>query len=523
MLEQAIKQQLKEHFKLLDKTITLRVYKSEQPSYQELTDLLRDVANLSEKIEFVEIGSSNKEIRFDILAQNKDTGIIFRAIPSGHEFSTLILAILNASGKGKMPDPQLSSKISSLNGKIHLTSYISLSCEVCPDVMQKINQITLLNENMTHTIVDGSLYPEEVSMLEIQGVPAIFSEGKLIHSGKANLGEILDKLVSSYGLNILENHKKTVRHYDIAVIGGGPAGATSAIYSARKGLKVAMITAKMGGQVEETKGIENIIALDYVESKELSADLERRVRSHQVEIFEHRKVETIEGDEHKVLKLADGDTLTADSVIVATGAKWRELNISGEKEYLGRGVAYCPHCDGPYFKGKDVVVVGGGNSGVEAAIDLAGIVKSVTLLEFASELKADQVLQNRLQGLSNVQVLTQVKIEEITGDGNKVVSFTFTDLKSGEKRSKIIDGIFVQIGLTPNSEFVQGVLELNQFGEIVIDDKCRTSIPGVYAAGDVTTTPYKQIVTSMGEGAKAALAAFEDNMRKTIKGDFKAS
>ena len=514
MLEQEIKNQLKTHFNLLDKNITLRAYKSDHPNYQDMIGLLREVSNLGQKIELLELTNSEKEIRFDILAEGKETGIVFRAVPSGHEFSTLILAILNASGKGKMPDTGLSNKISQLKGKIHLTSYISLSCEVCPDVVQSLNQIALLNEHMTHTIVDGSLYPEEVSALEIQGVPAIFSEGKLFHSGKANLGELLDKLVAKYGLNTDSGQEKPSQHFDLAVIGGGPAGATSAIYSARKGLKVAMITAKMGGQVEETKGIENIIAMDYVEGKQLSADLERRVRSHQVEILEHRRVETIEGDGKKVLKLSDGALITANSVIVATGAKWRELNIPGEKDYLGRGVAYCPHCDGPYFKNKDVAVVGGGNSGVEAAIDLAGIVKSVTLLEFAAELKADQVLQDRLLGLANVKVLTKVKTEEVIGNGKKVTGITYTDMNSGEKKSENLDGIFVQIGLSPNSEFVKDILELNQFGEIIIDEKCRTSVPGVYAAGDVTTTPYKQIVTSMGEGAKAALAAFEDNMRK---------
>ena len=351
----------------------------------------------------------------------------------------------------------------------------------------------------------------------------MFSEGKLFHSGKATFGELLEKLIVHHGVKTSSAVDKKALHFDVAVIGGGPAGATSAIYSARKGLKVAMITAKMGGQVEETKGIENIISLDYIEGKELSADLEKRIRAHQVEVLEHRNVVSIKGDELKELKLSDGESLTASSVIVATGAKWRELNIPGEKEYIGRGVAYCPHCDGPYFKGKDVVVVGGGNSGVEAAIDLAGIVKSVVLMEFASELKADQVLQDRLRGLANVKVLSQVKIEEVKGDGRKVTGYSYTDLKSGEQISEVVDGIFVQIGLSPNSDFLKGFLELNRFGEIEIDEKCRTSVPGIYAAGDVTTTPYKQIVTSMGEGAKAALAAFEDNMRKGSKQEGVAS
>lgn len=513
MLDQGIKNQLKEHFKLLDRTISLRAHKSLHPSYQDLASLLQDVASLSQWIEFQEQQSKNNEICFDLLADGQETGITFQAIPSGHEFSSLILAILNASGKAKMPDKSLTQKIANLKGPIHLTTYMSLSCEVCPDVIQTLNQIALLNGHISHTIVDGALFPEEVNNLEIQGVPAIFSDGVLFHSGKADFGQLLDKLIDKFGLKT-PTQQSEAQHYDVAVIGGGPAGATAAIYSARKGLRVAMITAKMGGQVQDTKGIENIISLDYVEGKELSADLERRVRANQVEVLEHRRVASIEGEGTKMLRLADGELITANSVIVATGAKWRELNIPGEKDYSGRGVAYCPHCDGPYFKGKDVVVVGGGNSGVEAAIDLAGIVKSVTLVEFAGELKADQVLQNRLKGLRNVKVLTKIKSEEVLGDGKKVTGMVYTDLNTGDTLTIQCDGIFVQIGLSPNSEFVRETLELNPYGEILIDDKCRTNVPGVYAAGDVTTTPYKQIVTSMGEGAKAALAAFEDNMRK---------
>lgn len=515
MLDDSIKAQLQEHFAKLEQNITLRVWDcSHKQNYYDLLSLLEGVATTSNLIEVKKLDTQSENIQFDILSDGQETGIVFRLIPGGHEFSTLILAILNADGKGKMPDESLAKRIKNLKGPIELTTYVSLSCEVCPDVVQTLNQITLLNEHMKHTIVDGALFVEEIKKLGIQGVPAVYHQGTLFHSGKASLGELLDKIEKKFGKD--ESIQESSDLYDVAIVGGGPAGASAAIYSARKGLKVVLLAGKMGGQVEETKGIENLISLDYIEGKDLAADLEKRIRGHDVTILEHRFVDKIEHSDPNTLILTSGEKITAKSVIIATGAKWRELGIPGEKEYMGRGVAFCPHCDGPYFKGKDVAVIGGGNSGIEAAIDLAGIVHSVTVIEFMESLKADKVLVDRLNSLKNVEVITHAQMSEIEGDGDKVHRIVYIDRETEEKHSKNLDGVFVQIGLSPNSDFVKGTLETNKYGEIIIDEKCRTSLPSIYAAGDVTTTPFKQIIISMGEGAKAALTSFEDSIHKKV-------
>jgi alkyl hydroperoxide reductase subunit F len=361
-------------------------------------------------------------------------------------------------------------------------------------------------------MIDGEFAPELVTELGIQGVPSVVDGNKLIHSGKITLLGLVEKLEKAYGKNENIKNKKDLGLYDIVVIGGGPAGVSSAIYTSRKGLKTALITDRIGGQVQDTKSIENMISINYTEGKDLSNSLDKHMKDYDINILEHRKVESIENGNTKRLNLNSGETISCKSLVIATGAEWKELGIEGEKEYNGRGVAFCPHCDGPYYKGKDISVIGGGNSGVEAAIDLAGIVNSVTLFEFAPELNADNILITKLKSLENVSVVTNAKTTRIIGNGEKVTSMEYEDRSQNKIKSIKLDGIFVQIGLVPNSGFIKGLVDTNKYGEILVSEKNRTNIDKIYAAGDVTNVPYKQIIIAMGEGAKVGLTAFEDLM-----------
>ena len=400
--------------------------------------------------------------------------------------------------------------------KAPLTTYVSLTCTNCPDVVQALNAMTTLNPQIHHEMVDGAINQAEVDALKIQGVPSVFADGKLIHVGRGEFGELLSKLEAQYGINESLT-EKTVKRYDVVVVGGGPAGASAAIYSARKGLSVAVVAERIGGQVKETVGIENLISVPETTGTQLADNLRLHMRQYPIDLLEHRRIEkvTIEGNE-KVLSTAGGEIFKAPAVIVATGASWRKLNVPGEAEYIGRGVAFCPHCDGPFYKGKHVAVVGGGNSGIEAAIDLAVICSKVTVLEFMDELKADQVLQEKAKSLPNVEIFVSSQTTEVVGNGDKVTGIRTKDRKTGEERVIHLDGIFVQIGLAANSGVFKEIVETNRPGEIVIDAHCRTNVPGIYAAGDVSTVPFKQIIISMGEGAKAALSAFEDRVRGVL-------
>jgi alkyl hydroperoxide reductase subunit F len=370
-----------------------------------------------------------------------------------------------------------------------------------------------LHSDFEHETIDGAVAQEEVAELGIQGVPSVVHEGHLIHSGKIQLIDLLVKLEEVFGTVKVENKVKDLGVFDVAVIGGGPAGASAAIYSVRKGLKTAIIAERFGGQLQETKGIENMISVPYTEGAHLSAQLSEHLSRYPVHLFEHRRVREISGTNLKHIELESGETLEAKAVIIATGAKWRQLGIPGEKEHIGQGVAFCAHCDGPFYKNKRVAVVGGGNSGVEAAIDLSAIAQEVTLLEFSEQLKADEVLVEKLKALPNAKILTRAKSTKVIGDGRKVTGLEYHDLATGESRTIDLDGVFVQIGLLPNSQFVKELVQLTPFGEIVVDTRGRTSAQGIYAAGDVTTIPFKQIVIAMGDGAKAALTAFEDRLR----------
>lgn len=518
MLDAAILEQLTSHFSALQSEFALALSPSQHPKQSELRSMLESLASTSSKIHFVESGSEVKDVRFELLKDGAPTGIRFRGIPGGHEFTSLVLAILNADGKGKLPDEGIRGRIKALRGPVEVRTYVSLSCTNCPEVVQALNLMALLHGDFRHEMIDGELAEDEVRRYGIQGVPSVVAADKVIHVGKASLAELLDTLEERYGTVEDTAPEQSIpaetKHYDVVVVGGGPAGSSAAIYSARKGLTTAVVAQRIGGQVQETLGIENMISIVHTEGPRLAADLEKHMRSYAIELLEHRKVEELELGSVQTLRMKGGERITADALIIATGARWRELGIPGEKEYIGRGVAFCPHCDGPFYKGKHVAVVGGGNSGVEAAIDLAGICSHVTVIEFMDRLKADDVLVRNMQRLPNVSVITNARTTEVVGNGANVTGIKYQDRATEVIHEVTLDGVFVQIGLAPNSALVKDLVDTNRFGEIIIDSKNRTSAKGVYAAGDVTTVPFKQIVIAMGEGAKAALSAFEDRIHR---------
>ena len=505
MLETSILDQVRSVFQHLEARYIFHItYNPEHEQAQEFIGFLNNVASCSEKLSCLLTETDNPGLEFTLLKEGVETGIKFRGIPSGHEFTSLLLAVLNADGKGKnLPDEAISRRIKALQGPVRLQTYVSLTCTNCPDVVQALNIITLLNPQITHEMVDGALYQEEVDALKIQGVPSVYANGKLLHVGRGSLGELLQKLEQTFGSAPQTDETPIQREFDVLVLGGGPAGASAAIYSARKGLRVAIVAERIGGQVKETVDIENLISvhLDHY-LKEISLQL-KIVKGE------------LQGRE-KSISVIGGEVFTAPAVIISTGASWRKLNVEGEAEYIGRGVAFCPHCDGPFYQGKHVAVIGGGNSGIEAAIDLAGICKKVTIFEFADTLKADQVLQEKARNLPNVEIFTSSQTTKVDGNGENVTSIRIKDRLTGEERDYPLDGIFVQIGLAANSAPFRDSLETTPAGEIKIDTFCRTTLRGVYAAGDVSNVPYKQIVIAMGEGAKAALSAFDDRIRGVI-------
>jgi NADH-dependent peroxiredoxin subunit F len=527
MLDAEVLGTLKEYFSKLQTKVTFALSGSGHHKYKELLSLLTQVSQCHKNLELIESANeagafpSTHGFGFKLLHENKPTGIRFAGVPGGHEFNSFILAILHVAGQGKGPDPILQRQIRKIKGPVRLRTFVSLSCENCPELVQTLNQMALIHADFENEMVDGDLAPEEVSRLKIGSVPAVYAGDVLVANGKLDFSLLIDKLTSFFGVDDsrvveqdLVNEKQTEKHFDVLVVGGGPAGASAAIYSARKGLRTGLVAERMGGQVKDTKGIENLISTVYTEGEILVKNMLDHLNEYPVEILEHRRVEkfSLSDNETKFAMLNTGEKVTFDRLIFATGAKWRELKVPGEKEYLGRGVAFCPHCDGPLYKGKTVAVIGGGNSGVEAALDLSGICKEIILLEFSSELKADRVLVEKMKATQNIRYITNAQTEEVVGKDGTVVGLRYLDRSSNVSHVIDLSGVFVQIGLVPNSAPLKGLVEMNSFGEIVIDAKGRTSVPGVYAAGDVTTVPYKQIVVSLGEGAKAALAAFEDRM-----------
>lgn len=516
MLDSSILDQVRSVFQHLESHYIFRiVYNPQHEQAQELVTLLDDVAGCSGKLSCQLVQTDEPKVEFSLIKNGEETGIKFRGIPNGHEFTSLLLAVLNADGKGKnLPDEMIGRRIKALQGPIRLQTYVSLTCTNCPDVVQALNIIALLNPQITHEMIDGALYQKEVDALKIQGVPSVYANGSLLHVGRGSLGELLQKLEEKFESATHEDKIPIQREFDALVLGGGPAGAAAAIYSARKGLRVAIIAERIGGQVKETVGIENLISVPQTTGAELAEALKGHIGHYPVEIFENRRIEKAElQGKEKTIFVTGSETFTAPTVIIATGASWRRLNVEGEAEYIGRGVAFCPHCDGPFYQDKEVAVIGGGNSGIEAAIDLAGICKKVTVFEFADALKADQVLQEKASSLPNVEIFTSSQTTRVTGNGEKVTSIRIKDRITNEERDYPLDGIFVQIGLAANSAPFRGMLDMTPIGEIKIDAFCRTTLPGVYAAGDVSSVPYKQIVIAMGEGAKAALSAFDDRIR----------
>ena len=517
MLDQSIKNQVTSVFQLLESEFTFAVkFNPNRSDSQELIDFVNDVVSCSPLLNasFTEVVDIDI-LEFSLLKGGNDTGVKFRGIPGGHEFTSLLLAVLNADGKGKnLPDEVIARRIKGIQGKVTMQSFVSLSCTNCPDVVQTLNIFALLNPNITHEMVDGARFENEVNALHIQAVPTVFANGKQFHTGRGDMATLLRKMEDTFECRFDDSCEPTVREFDVVVVGGGPAGTSAAIYSARKGLKVAIVAERMGGQVKETVGIENVISVPYTTGEKLAADLQKHIAEYDIEVFDQRTIERVElQGEVKQVYAIGGEIFESKSLIIATGASWRKLSIPGENDYMGKGIAFCPHCDGPFYKGKDVAVIGGGNSGIEAAIDLAGICRKVTIIEFADSLKADDVLQQKAQSLENVEIFTSSQTTEVIGNGSKMTALRVKNRQTNEERVMPFDGVFVQIGLVANSAPFANHLETSSIGEIKIDERCRTSIPGVYAAGDVSTVPYKQIIIAMGEGAKAALTAFDDRIR----------
>ncbi|QJR82377.1 alkyl hydroperoxide reductase subunit F [Alteromonas pelagimontana] len=512
MLSKEILQALKGYTASMQKEVTFVVQTGEHSKREELVEFLSGIASVSDKIKLEERdtnGVLRSAVSFSLEADGEDTGIRFSGIPGGHEFNSLVLALLHASGTELKVDDSVKGIVQGVKEKLNFEVFISLSCHNCPEVVQALNQFALLNPNISSEMIDGGLYQKLVAERDIQGVPSVYLNGKLFANGKVDAATLIDKLIERDPSLTQANASKSLPLQDVTVIGGGPAGVSAAIYSARKGLKVTLIADRVGGQVKDTMGIENLISVPKTSGPELVGNLVSHMEDYDITLKEHVRVSDIQKGDIKTLTLSSGETVKTRSMIVATGARWRELGVPGEKENVGNGVAYCPHCDGPFFKGKDVAVIGGGNSGIEAALDLAGIVKSVTVFEFMPDLKADQVLINQAQKRDNVTIIRNAATRQIVAENGKVTGIEYQDRATEEVHTKALSGVFVQIGLVPNSQFMKGVIDMTPHGEIIVDNKCNTSESGIFAAGDVTTVPYKQIVISMGEGAKASLAAFE--------------
>ncbi|MBB5148849.1 MULTISPECIES: alkyl hydroperoxide reductase subunit F [Ureibacillus] len=503
-LDAEIKSQLSQYLQLLENDIVLKVSAGSDEVSEEMLALVDELASMTPKIK-VEKTELKRTPSFSVNRVGEDTGITFAGVPLGHEFTSLVLALLQVSGRPPKVEQNIIDQIKSINDEYHFETYVSLTCHNCPDVVQALNIMSVLNPNITHTMIDGAAYKEEVESKDILAVPTVFLNGEPFASGRMTIEEILGKLGKGSDVEELSNKDP----FDVLVIGGGPAGASAAIYAARKGIRTGIVAERFGGQILDTLTIENFISVKETEGPKLAKALEEHVKEYPVDIMNLQRVKHLEkkGDLIEV-ELENGAVLKSKTVIIATGARWRNINVPGEQEFKNKGVAYCPHCDGPLFTGKDVAVIGGGNSGVEAAIDLAGIVNHVTVLEFNEQLKADEILQKRLHSLSNVTVITNAATKEITGT-DKVNGLTYVDRVTGEEKHIELAGVFVQIGLVPNTEWLEGTLERNRIGEIIVDKKGATTIPGVFAAGDCTDGPYNQIIISMGSGAIAALSAFD--------------
>ena len=519
MLDSTLKSQLQAYLQRVTQPIELVASLDERAASLEMQALLQDIAGLSDKITVRFDGDDARRPSFSINRVGADMGLRFAAIPMGHEFTSLVLALLQAGGHPPKLEADVIAQIQALEGDFVFETYMSLTCHNCPDVVQALNLMAVLNPRIRATAIDGGLFQDEVESRQIMAVPTVYLNGQPFGSGRMEIGEILAKIDTGAAARAAARLADKAP-YDVLVVGGGPAGAAAALYAARKGIRTGIVAERFGGQTLDTLGIENYPSVLETEGPKFAAALQAQVRGVGVDLIDGQRVQSLQEATQPgglaAVTLDNGAVLRSRTVILATGARWKNINVPGEAEYRTKGVAYCPHCDGPLFKGKRVAVIGGGNSGVEAAIDLAGIVGHVTLLEFGAELRADAVLVNKLRSLKNVDIHVQAQTTEITGADGKVNGLVYTDRASGESRKVALEGVFVQIGLVPNSEWLKGTMELTKHGEIVVDPRGQTSVPGVFAAGDVTTVPFKQIIIATGDGAKAALGAFDHIIRQAV-------
>ena len=518
MLDTNLKAQLKAYLERVKLPFEITASLDDSAAAREMRGLLEDIVSLSDMITLKTDGADARQPSFCLNRPGESERIRFAAVPMGHEFTSLVLALLQVGGHPPKIEAELIEQIKNLEGDLRFETYMSLTCHNCPDVVQALNLLAVLNPRIHSVTIDGGLYQQEVAERQVMAVPMVFLNGQHFGQGRMDVEEIVKKLDT--GGAVRDAARLAAKEaYDVLIVGGGPAGAAAAVYAARKGIRVGMLAERMGGQTMDTMSIENFISVLETDGPKFAAALEQHAKRYEVDILNLQRADRlIPADASTGLlgvQLANGATLRSKTVILSTGARWREVNVPGEQEYRNKGVAYCPHCDGPLFKGKRVAVIGGGNSGVEAAIDLAGIVGHVTLLEFGNQLRADAVLINKLKSLKNVVIHTHAQTTEITGVSGKVNGLRYTDRASGEAKNVELEGVFVQIGLVPNSEWLKGTLELSRHGEIVVDARGQTSLPGVFAAGDVTTVPFKQIIIATGDGAKAALGAFDHLIRSS--------
>ncbi len=519
MLDANLQSQLKTYLERVTRPIQITAHVDDGAKSQEMLELLNTLTTLSAQISLdVRRDSSERTPSFALTTPGQDIHLVFAGLPMGHEFTSLVLALLQVGGHPSKATAELIEQVRNLEGEYRFETYFSLSCQNCPDVVQALNLAAVLNPRIQHVAIDGGLFPAEVEARQIMSVPTVYLNGEVFDQGRMTLEQIVAKLDTGAAKRDAEKLSSKAP-FDVLVVGGGPAGAAAAIYAARKGIRTGVAAERFGGQVLDTMAIENFISVKETEGPKLAAALEQHVREYEVDIMNLQRATALvpAGDDGLVeIKLENGASLKSRSVILSTGARWRQMNVPGEDQYRNKGVAYCPHCDGPLFKGKRVAVIGGGNSGVEAAIDLAGIVTHVTLLEFDDKLRADEVLQKKLRSLGNVTIITSALTQEVLGDGQKVTGLVYQDRVGGDSHRVELEGIFVQIGLLPNTEWLKDTVALSPRGEILIDDRGQTSVPGVFAAGDCTTVPYKQIVIAMGAGSTAALSAFDHLIRTSV-------
>ncbi len=503
ILDGEIKGQLEQYLQLMENEVLIKVSLGNDDVSKDMADLMKELSSMSQKIR-IEETALDRTPSFALGRPGEDIGIVFAGIPLGHEFTSFVLALLQVSGRAPKIDSQLAERIKSIKGAYRFETYVSLTCHNCPEVVQALNIMSVLNPNISHTMIEGGAYQEEVEKKNVMAVPSIYLNGEFFESGRMELEQILERLNVTPDTEVFSEKEP----FEVLVIGGGPSGASAAIYAARKGIRTGIVAERFGGQVRDTVGIENFISIKYTEGPKLADSLEEHVQSYDVDIMKLRRAVKLEKKDLIEVELDSGAVLKSKTVILSTGARWRNVGVPGELEYKNKGVAYCPHCDGPLYKGKRVAVIGGGNSGIEAAIDLAGVAAHVTVLEFLPELKADAILQERLSSLPNVTVQKNVQTKEITGT-DKVNGITYIERDTQVEKHIELEGVFVQIGLVANTEWLEGVVERSRIGEIVVDNHNATNIPGVFAAGDCTNSPYKQIIISMGSGANAALSAFD--------------